>query len=352
MAYSTINKSSDYMNTVLYTGDTSSSRSITGVGFQPDLVWVKTRNAANPHLLSDAVRGTNNNLQTDSNAAASTSYAQGWVSAFGADGYTAQAGSSGDNDINGNTNTYVAWNWKAGGSGSSNTDGSVTSTVSVNSTAGFSISKYTGTGSNLTFGHGLGAVPDWIMIKNLSVGQAWRVYHNKVTASDPYSKRLVISETGADSSNALGLSQDPSSSLIYIDNFTGCTNASGEDFICYAWIEKTGFSKFGSYSGNGSTDGIFIYTGFKPSFIMFKRTNSTSSWTMFDNKRSPFNETNKRLFADQNVADDTGGPIDTLSNGFKFRNSLGGGNASGYNYIYMAFGQPIISNSGICATAR
>ena len=165
MAFSTIDKSSLYQNTVLYTGDTSSSRSITGVGFQPDLVWVKTRNAANPHLLSDSVRGTNNNLQADSDAIASTSYAQGWVSAFGADGYTAQAGGSGDNDINGNTNTYASWNWKANGAGSANTDGSINSTVSVNTTAGFSIVKWTGNvTSGATVGHGLGATPKMIIV--------------------------------------------------------------------------------------------------------------------------------------------------------------------------------------------
>tara|TARA_R100000329_G_scaffold27199_1_gene25363 strand:+ start:595 stop:1650 length:1056 start_codon:yes stop_codon:yes gene_type:complete len=351
MAYAAISKPSLHFNTKLYTG-TGSTQNITGVEFQPDLVWIKKRNNADDHSLVDAVRGVTKYLQSNSNVTEQT-YA-GNVSAFGTDGFTVGDG----NNVNQNTHTFASWNWKAGGSTSSNSDGSVTSTVSVNSTAGFSISKYTGTGSNLTFGHGLGAIPDWFMIKNLTVNQAWRVYHQKMTVSDPYSKRMVLSETGSDNSSALGLSADPTASLIQIDNSTGCTNANNENFICYAWVEKKGFSKFGSYTGNGNSDGQFVYTGFKPAWIMVKVTNDADNWHMIDDKRDSFNTMDSHLYANLNNAEYTSSSynFDMLSNGFKPRSTNNAFNASGKPYIYMAFAaEPLVANvgtNGIPATAR
>ena len=348
MAYTTINKSTAHFNTKIYSGTGNDNLALTGVGFQPDLTWIKERSSTSSHALWDAVRGATKKVESDNNQVEGTD-ATG-LKSFDSDGFTvgtsAQVNQSGVNN--------VAWNWKAGGAASNNTDGSVTSSVSVNTTAGFSISKYTGTGSNLTFGHGLGAIPDWFMIKNLTVDQAWRVYHQKVTASDPYSKRLVLSENGADSSSALGLSQDPSSSLIYIDNSTGCTNANNENFICYAWVEKTGFSKFGSYTGNGSTDGTFVYTGFKPAWVMTKVQNAADNWSIWDNKREPTNVNNNILRADTSAAETPNAAyaIDFLSNGFKFRGNDTKINGNGSPYIYMAFGQSLVGSNNVPATAR
>ena len=339
MAYSSIVKPTDYFNTKLHTGN-GSTQSITGVGFQPDFTWIKDRSGGNDHQIVDAVRGATKAVSSNRNDSAT--HADGLTS-FDSDGY-----SLGNNTrYNGSSTNYVGWNWKANGAGSSNTDGSVTSTVSVNTTAGFSISKYTGTGSNLTFGHGLGAIPDWIMIKNLDVSQAWRVYHQKMTASDPYSKRMVLSETGAETSNALGLSQDPTASLIYLDNSTGCTNDNGEDFICYAWTQKKGYSKFGSYIGNGNSDGTFVYTGFKPAFVIIKRADSSDGWHLFDNKRDVDNVIERRIEAESESAENTSIDwCDFLSNGIKHRYTGGGTNASGGTYIYMAFAEaPFVANN-------
>ena len=316
------------------------------------MVWVKKRNNADDHNLVDAVRGVTKYLQSNTNIVEAT-YA-GNVSAFGTDGFTVGNG----NNVNQNTHTFASWNWKAGGAASNNTDGSVTSSVTVNTTAGFSISKYTGTGSNLTFGHGLGAIPDWFMIKNLTVDQAWRVYHQKVTYDNPYSKRLVLSENGADNSAALGLSADPTASLIQIDNSTGCTNANNENFICYAWVEKKGFSRFGNYTGNGSADGTFVYTGFKPAWLMTKVQNASDDWALWDNKREPTNVNDSILRANTNTAETQNNAayaIDFLANGFKLRGSDGKINGNGSPYIFMAFAEePLVANVGqsIPATAR
>ena len=345
MAYTTINKHTDYFNTKLYNG-TGSSNAITGVGFQPDFTWIKRRNGATNHHLHNAVSGATKVLYSNSNPTEATNAQM--LSSFDSDGFT--VGTNGD--ANNSSGTFASWNWKANGAGSSNSDGSVTSTVSANTTAGFSIAKYTGTGSNLTFGHGLGAIPDWFMIKNLSVGQAWRVYHRDMTLSDPYSKRMVISETGTETSSALGLSQDPTSSLIYIDTSTGCTNASGENFICYAWTEKPGYSKFGTYTGNGSNNGTFVYTGFKPAWLMIKRTDSSDIWAMYDNKRIGQNPNNYLVEANTNAAEYASDRLDLLSNGFKPRYDWTPINADGGTYIYMAFGQSLVGSNNIPCTAR
>tara|TARA_R100001443_G_scaffold111929_1_gene125108 strand:+ start:2565 stop:3599 length:1035 start_codon:yes stop_codon:yes gene_type:complete len=344
MAYTTINKHTAFFNTVTYTGN-GGTNAITGVGHQPDFTWLKRRDGSGNHNLYDAVRGVTKYLESSANSPDQTQSAG--LTAFGTDGFTLGSNAN----MNGNSDTFVSWNWKANGAGSSNSDGSVTSTVSANTTAGFSIAKYTGTGSNLTFGHGLGAIPDWFMIKNISVGQAWRVYHRSMTLSDPYSKRMVLSETGGDSSSALGLSQDPTSSLIYIDTSTGCTNASGENFICYAWIEKSGFSKFGSYVGNNNSNGTFVYTGFKPSWVMVKRSNGSNDWCIYDNTRDADNAVEDKLQANQSSAESNDLSMDFVSNGFKFRQNGGNFNGS-YNYIYMAFGQSLVGTNNIPATAR
>ena len=353
MAYTDIDKSDDYFNTVLWTGDDTTSRAISGVGFQPDWTWIKGRSLSVSHLLQDAVRGTGGSytLKSDSNDTDGTN-TQGNVSAFSSDGFTVAEGSDGDHTraVNNGSETYVGWNWLANGVGSANTDGSISSTVSANTTSGFSIVSYSGTGSNLDFGHGLGAVPDWFMIKNRDVDQAWRVYHKSIG----FTKRLVLSETGAESASAVGLNGSPSSSLIYLDTSTDCTNASGQNYICYAFAEKKGFSKFGSYTGNGSADGTFIYTGFSPAYVMVKKYTSTYDWLIVDNARTPYNYgTSVGLYANLSLAEENAQPIDFLSNGFKNRTTHNSRNSSGVGYIYMAFAEnPFVTSTGIPTTAR
>jgi hypothetical protein len=245
MAYTTVDNPELYFQTKLYTGN-SGTNAITLDGsenMQPDWIWIKERGATGFHVLTDVVRGITKQLYTNDNQVENTNSFS--ITAIGSNGFTLGNRA----DVNNNSDTYVAWNWLAGGTASSNTDGSITSTVSANTTSGFSIVSYSGTGSNLDFGHGLGAVPDWFMIKNRDVDQAWRVYHKSIG----FTKRLVLSETGAESASAVGLNGSPTSSLINLDTSTDCTNASGENYICYAFAEKKGFSKFGSYTGNGST---------------------------------------------------------------------------------------------------
>ena len=343
MAYTTINKSTDYFNTKLYTGN-SSTNNITGVGFQPDWVWMKNRGALDSHYLYDAVRGVTKNIYSNLTNAEGT--ASNGLTAFGTDGFT--LGNEGD--INGNGNNYVSWNWKANGAGSSNTDGSITSTVSVNTTAGFSIVKYAGSNSNVTVGHGLGVAPKMILIKNLSSATSWTVYHESV-GND---KRLVLNTEGAqEGTNQFSFGTSPTSSVFALGGGYGDVCTSGANYIAYCFAEKQGFSKFNSYSGAGSNL-PFIYTGFKPAFVMIKRSDVSDNWNIFDNKRNEFNLTDKRIYANANNAEATASTVslDFLSNGFKLRGTDSNINNSSGTYIYMCFGQSIVGSNNIPATAR
>jgi len=346
MAYTTINKSTDHFNTKLYTGDGEpAGNAITGVGFQPDFTWIKERSSSNAHLLFDAVRGVTKSISSNLDAVQSTD-AQ-YLTTFGTDGFT--VGPS--NDINEPSSTYVSWNWKAGGGqGSSNTDGSINTTyTSVNTTAGISISQYTGTGSNATIGHGLGAVPKMIMVKNLTNANAWSVYHASLGAT----KYLALNET-----DAVGTASDrwqdttPTSSVFSIG--TNANQGGSYNYVAYSFAPKSGFSSMGSYTGNGNADGAFVYTGFKPAWVMVKRTNTAEGWYIIDNKRTGFNEANYALIAQSNGAEETGtNRINLLSNGFKATTSNTAVNGSGDNYIYMCFAEaPLVSSNGIPAVAR
>jgi hypothetical protein len=341
MAYTTINKSSDYFNTKLYTGN-GSTQSITGVGFQPDWLWIKNRDGTNNHILQDAVRGATKSLESDGTGAETTSSTR--VTSFDSDGFS--IGSAGTNNTN--TNNYVSWNWKANGQGSANTDGDITSTVSTNTTAGFSIVKYTGDGTTgQTVGHGLGSVPKLIINKQLT-SQNWFVYHHSIGNT----KVLKLNTTDAETTTSGWNNTTPTSSVFTIGT-SSSTNVSGVDFINYCFAEKTGFSKFGSYTGNGNADGAFIYTGFKPAWIMLKDTNSGSAgWMMFDNKRLGYNVDNNALYPNATAAEGTGDDVDLLSNGFKARSTDAGINTSGNSYIYMAFGQSLVGSNNIPCTAR
>ena len=343
MAYTDIDKSDDYFNTVLYTGN-GSTQSITGVGFQPDLVWVKSRNDSYNHANWDIVRGTSNALQTSTTSAEQT--IEG-VTSFDSDGFTLSTAAS----ANSNTKTFVSWNWLADNtSGSSNTDGSITSTVSANTTSGFSIVSWTGTGATATVGHGLGVAPAMFILKDRDDAYDWRVYF-KVLGNT--GAMILNSTTAFVTDSSYYNNTTPSSTVFTLGNNAG-TNGSGRDYIAYCFAEKKGFSKFGNYTGNGSTDGTFVYTGFKPAWVVAKRTSGTGSWRMWDNKREGYNGDNAFLYANLTNAEESDGTlVDFCSQGFKWRGSSADMNGSGSSYIYMAFAEnPFVTSTGIPACAR
>jgi len=345
MAYTTINKSTDYFNTKLYTG-TGAGQSITGVGFQPDWSWIKVRNISDSHVLVDAVRGATKFLQSNNNSAETTS--SSFVQAFTSDGLTL----GGNQGTSSASNTYASWNWKANGAGSANTDGSISSTVSANTTAGFSIVSYTGTGSNATVGHGLGFSPKIVMIKRKDSARSWRVGGEAIGTTQQY---LTLNETLAIDSANTGF-QSFSTTTFGIGTDIDW-NASGGTYIAYCFADKTGYSKFGSYSGNQNTDGTFVYTGFKPAFLMIKRYSTgnptTTNWQMFDSKRLGYNVDNNQLQANLGNAEGTDDDLDILSNGFKLRGTGADLNNSGHDYIYMAFAEaPLVGSNNVPCTAR
>ena len=345
MAYTTIDKPTDYFNTVLYSGN-SGTQSITGVGFQPDWTWVKRRNGVTSHGLTDSVRGAGLTLFSDTTQVEQNYSA--YFTSFDSDGFSLAIGG---NVYNASGSNYVAWNWLGGGTASSNTDGSITSSVSANTTAGFSIGTYTGNStSGATVGHSLSDTPDCIIVRTTSGTDSWQVYHQALGNTS----RLELNNTDAKgTSTALWNNTSPTSSVFSLGNGS-VVNSSTRDYVFYAFAEKKGYSKFGSYTGNGSTDGAFIYTGFKPSFFMIKRTDSAGgAWNILDNKRSTFNLVNKYIQANDSAVEATFSFGDFLSNGFKFRSSSANLNGSGNTFIYMAFAEnPFTTSTGIPCTAR
>jgi hypothetical protein len=336
-ASTTANK---YMNIALYTG-TGSSQSITGLGFQPDWTWIKERNASADHGLYDAVRGVQNQLESNTTTA-ETAEATG-LTAFGSDGFTVGALAQ----LNTSADTYVAWNWKANGAGSSNTAGTITSTVSANTSAGFSIVTYTGTGANATVGHGLGVAPKWIIVKNRTQASANIVGHSDMATSSPWNGFLQLQSTSAyttSGGNLIWNDTAPTSSVFSIGTDTS-TNFNGNNFVAYCFAQVAGYSAFGSYTGNGSADGPFVFTGFRPRFLMIKATASESNadWLLYDSARNTYNTMNTRLWANLSAAEtsDSAYLLDFVSNGFKIRTGTAnvGYNNNGGNYIYMAFAE-------------
>ena len=343
MAYTTINKSTDYFNTKLYTGNGSTGHAITGVGFQPDLLWLKPRSTTGYHRLFDAVRGAG--YQLYSNETNGSGLDTNQMSAFNSDGFTL----GNETGSNANGTTFASWNWKANGQGSSNTDGSINTTyTSVNTTAGFSIIQYTGNGvAGATIGHGLGAVPKMLIVKQTNSSNNWKVYH----VSMGNNNIMNLNDTSAQTGNtAFWNDTTPTSTLISLGT-NGAINGSGNTYIMYAFTSITGYSKFGSFSGNNNNDGSFIYTGFAPSFVMVKRSSDIQGWVMWDNKRPGYNLTNQSLTANENSAEETGRTFDILSNGFKIRDTNTATNAAS-TYIYMAFGQTLVGSNNIPCTAR
>ena len=346
MAYTTIKKPSDYFNTKLYTGN-SSTNNITGVGFQPDLTWLKCRDDSHNPIWFDAIRGVTKRLQSHSNAEEST--VSNSLTSFDSDGFT--LGSSGGENNNGNT--YASWNWLGANGTTSNTDGSITSTVSANTTSGFSIVSYTSTGSNATVGHGLGVAPAMIIFKRRSGDtEHWLVYHKSLGAT----KNLKLNLTDPENTSSERFNNTEPTSSVFSLGISGDVNGGTSPFIAYCFAEKTGFNKFGSYTGNANADGTFVYTGFKPAWLMVKRTDSYGEWVILDTKRADVpnaNITDQVLYANLSSVEysETQG-IDLLSNGFKVRESGAGWcNASGASYIYMAFAEePLVGDNP--ATAR
>ena len=343
MAYTTVNKSSLHQNTVLYTGN-NTGQSITGVGFQPDLVWNKSRGNTESHNVWDAVRGTTKGLVTNAGDAEST-WATGLTS-FDSDGFTVGSLDS----LNDNSLNFAAWCWKANGAGSANTDGSINSTAtSANTTAGFSIVKYTGTGSNATVGHGLGVAPKMILIKGVAATW-WFVYHAGIPT--PTTAKLNLNTNGHnnDAQASYWNSTAPTSSVFSLGT-EGSVNTSGADYIAYCFADVAGYSKMGNYIGNSSTDGNFCYTGFKPKFLILKRDNGDDWWGLYDSVRSPYNVTKERIYPNTNDAGADVTNVDFLSNGFKLRTTDGAINATGGTYIFMAFGQSLVGSNNVPCTA-
>ena len=335
---STIKKGSSYMDATLYTGNGTAGRAITGLSFQPDLIWLKERNGANVHQLTDAVRGVLKGLNSNLTDAENTFDA---VRSFTSDGYTLGTSAA----ANSNGSTYVGWQWKANGAGSSNTQGTITSTVSVNATAGFSIVTYTGTGSAATIGHGLGVAPKMIIVKNRDAADAWQVYHAANTAN-PETDYLVLNTTAATADAADRWNDTlPTSTVFSIGNGVE-VNTNTEKYVAYCWAEIAGFSKFGSFTGNSSADGPFIYCGFRPKWILFKNT-ANYDWHIFDASRSPYNLT--QAFLKPNLsnaeASNTDVSVDLLSNGFKLRGTDLAINGPSANIIYAAFAENPFKNA-------
>jgi hypothetical protein len=321
-------------NTVTYTGN-GATQSIEGVGFEPDLVWIKNRGRAGQgHVLHDAVRGHDGAeallLQSDSTAA-ETHYDNFGLTTFNSDGFTV-IGNGGLTNLS--SDTYVAWNWKANGAGESNTDGTTTSTVSVNEDAGFSIATYTGTGATATVGHGLSKAPNVTIIKPRNFSDNWIFTHDMQDGSDD---QLYLNLNNANSSPSASFTVTQNASTIGLTSWNNI-NDTGDTYVMYCFTEKDGFSKFGKYTGNGSANGSFVFTGFRPAYVLIKQ-NSTANWTIYDAARDPDNAVQGILYANLNSAENTGTDrIDFLSNGFKWRESSND-NTSGFTHYYMAFAE-------------
>jgi len=302
---------------------------IKGVGFRPDFVWVKNRDQADGHRLQDSVRGALNSLQTNDNNAEWEELNS--LQSFDEDGFTVGA----DGQWNTNAEKYVAWCWKAGVA-TENNEGSIPSIVSANPETGFSIVKYTGIGVNATVGHGLGIKPSLVIFKNLDVARAWPVYSEALGAT----KVLYLNVINAmlTSSNKWN-DTEPDTDVITIGS-SAHHNESAQDIIAYCFAEVPGLSKFGSYTGNGSTVGPYVECGFKPDYLMIKRTDSTGDWLIYDSKRSPDNPRNEMLYvnlSDTEQVDNTLHNVNFMDTGFALNGSHIQGNGSGGNYIYMAF---------------
>jgi len=354
MAFTDIDDPTIYFTAFKWTGNGASSRALTGVGFQGNMLWSKP-NTGHNHYLVDTVRGVDNkSLIPDANTAEDTTGTHGHFDSIDSDGFTGTLAGGGYN-FNRNALEFIAWIWKAGTSftndASSTSIGSIDSAGSFNNDAGFSICSYTGNGTaGATIKHGLNSVPSMMIIKDREGAEDWIVFHQSLGNT-----KFCYLSTNAAAGTDDGAWNDtsPTTSVFTIGDY-GNVNNNNHDYICYAFSEKQGYSKFGSYIGNGNADGTFVYTGFKPAFLMIKRTTAVDTWHLVDNKRDPHNMVEQNTSPDTTAADNANAvDFDFLSNGFKLRNNDNNGNNSGDTYIYMAFAEnPFVTSTGVPATAR
>ena len=333
MAYTAIDDPEAYFQAKIYTGNGSSSHAITLDGdtnMSPNLVWMKSRSHAEDNVIFDSVRGGTARLYTNGSHAEGTNDA---INSFDSDGFNLNTYSS----VNYNTYTYVAWCWKE------------------SATSGFDIVTYTGDGNaSRTIAHSLSAVPHVMLFKERSEARDWAVYHHKNTSA-PETDFLILNTTAATADDD-GFMDDtaPTSSVFTVDTFSE-VNKADQTYVNYIFSEKQGFSKFGSYTGNGNADGPFVYTGFRPAMIIIKATATTDNWTTYDNKSPGYNSGNYFLFPNLSNAEDTSNStwIDILSNGFKPLITSSTLNTSGNQYIYMAFAEaPFVNSKGVPCNAR
>jgi len=355
MAYTDIDKPSDYFTAFKWTGNGASSRALTGVGFQGDMLWSKP-NTGHNHYLVDRVRGVDNkSLIPDATTAEDTTGTHGHFDSIDADGFTGTLASGGYN-FNRNALEFIAWIWKAGttftNDASSTGIGSIDSTGSVNTDAGFSIVSWTGDGNTSgTIKHGLSTAPAMIISKNRDGAENWFCYHKSLGATK-YIRLNITNAAG--SATSIWNDTEPTTSVFTVGNDTS-VNSNNVKYIAYCFADVQGYSKVsGSYVGNGNADGPFAYTGFKPAFIMIKQSSAARDWIMVDNKRNTFNVVNNRLFPNSSDAQNTSvDALDFTSNGFKIRNTNTTVNVSGGTYIFMCFAEnPFVSSTGVPATAR
>jgi hypothetical protein len=340
---STIVKGNTVMDATLWTGTGATLSIVNAAAFKPDFVWAKKRNSASfsSHQFVDSVRGTSAYLFSDSTAAEVT--ATDRLTAFNSNGFTLSTASQ----VNGSADTFVGWQWQAGqGTTSSNTNGTITSTVSVNASAGFSVVTYTGTlittpSPPPTVGHGLGVAPSLVISKSRSVAGvdsgAWFVW-TSAQATDNYLRLNTTAASASISGGGGGTMVAPTSSVFSTPYLSG-SNVLANNYVAYAWTPIAGFSAFGSYTGNGSADGPFVYTGFRPKFVMIKCFGAAASWCILDSSRDVYNPETNALFAESSVAEGSGYLVDFLSNGFKVRNTGSGTNSAGTGYIFAAFAE-------------
>jgi len=361
MAYTTIDDGSAYHQTALYSG-TTADNTITNDGnsdLQPDLLWIKRRNDAGNTLVFDSSRGFNGDgdslyLETTDDGA-ETHNDNDHLKSFNSDGFTVQGGSSRSNRASGDS--FMGWQWKANGGSTTTNDasatgvGSVDSVYQANTTSGFSIVTWTGTGSAGTIAHGLGATPEVVILKSRDNAHDWFVGHNSMH-STPWVKYLRLHENGGIADDTIWNDTAPTSTVFSVGSYDS-TNGNTVKFVAYCFKEIQGYSKFGSYTGNASTDGPFVYLGFKPAFFLLKGSDITQHWYIFDTTRDTYNPSNSTLQPSTDNAEQTGYAMDFLSNGFKIRHDDGAWNGSGSTYVYMAFAEhPFVSSEGVPTTAR
>ena len=361
MAYTTIDDPSQYFHTQLYTGDGSSNNAITNDAnsgdFKPDWLWIKSRSYTDLHQIFDSSRGRDKRIFTNLENAEGDSSPDNFLKSFDTDGFT----TGNDAGMNTSSGTLVAWQWKCnGGTTSSFTESSNNpgGTIQTNTTAGFSIITTTGTGGAGTIAHGLGAVPHWIISKGRSNSGGWGVYHQKNTSA-PETELLNLANDGATLDSPSYYNDTAPTSSVFTVGTSNDINGDGRTYVFYVFTEKQGYSKFGSYTGNGATDGPFVYTGFKPAWLLYRNVDRTENWLIADNKRNPFNRVaGANLQGNVNDAEvnEQRWGFDFLSNGFKIRNNESGKNANngdGETIIYMAFAEhPFVSSKGVPTTAR